>query len=115
MTGCRLPPTVATATLERKMRRVLAVGVIAAALLAGSTAALAASAQIQLTSGQSQSATCSGSQLVFKQTSATEGSLKCKGSPTAASTTTTTATATATGQLSEARCTHPTFSTREAT
>ena len=99
------------------MRRVLAVGVIAAALLAGSTAALAATAQIQLTSGQSQSATCSGSQLVFKQTSATEGSLKCKGSPTAASTTTTTATATATatGQLSEARCTHPTFSTREAT
>ena len=97
------------------MRRVLAVGVIAAALLAGSTAALAASAQIQLTSGQSQSATCSGSQLVFKQTSATEGSLKCKGSPTAASTTTTTATVTATGQLSEARCTHPTFSTREAT
>jgi hypothetical protein len=90
------------------MRRVLAVTAIAAALLTSSTVASAVSAQTQLTSGQSQSATCSGTQLIFKQTSATKGSLQCEGSPT------TTTTAATTGQLSQARCTHPTFSTSEA-
>src|SRR5271168_756193 len=93
------------------MQRIVAVLAIAAVLVAGATVALAATTQIQLTSGQSQSATCSGAQLVFKQTSASEGSLKCK---SASTTTTTSATTTTTGGSSGGVCTNPTFSTSEA-
>jgi hypothetical protein len=91
------------------MKRIIAVLALAAVLLAGSTVALAASTKIQLTSGQSQSATCSGGRLVFKQTSATQGSLKCK------SANTTTTTSQTGGGSSGGQCTNPTFSTSEAT
>ena len=101
-------------------RRVIAISIALATILAVvcASAALAATTTLALKSGQSATVTCAGTKLTATKDSATKYDLACSGGTTTTTTrpptTTTAAPTTTTTQASGGNCTNPTFTTSDA-